>query len=61
MCAGVGKRYVNLRLDEDLLAEIDAEAERRGQTRTMFVTRAVLAELRRFDEREEPDRNEGER
>jgi hypothetical protein len=37
----MARRRVDLRLDENFLARVDAEAERLGQTRTKFIERAL--------------------
>jgi Arc/MetJ family transcription regulator len=37
----MARRRVDLRLDEELLARVDARAEELGQTRTKFVERAL--------------------
>ena len=39
------RSQVNLKVEPELLARIDAEAERLGQTRTMFILRGVEAGL----------------
>lgn len=41
----MARRRIDLRLDEDLLARLDAEAERLGQTRTKFIERALESAL----------------
>jgi hypothetical protein len=41
----VPRKPVGFRIDEDLLARVDAEAEVRGQSRTVFVERALEAAL----------------
>jgi hypothetical protein len=42
---GMRRTAINLRLPADLLARVDAEAERLGQTRTKFIERALEAGL----------------
>ena len=39
------KRTIQMKVEDDLLARIDAEAKARGQSRTVFVIRAVVREL----------------
>jgi hypothetical protein len=41
----MARRRVDFRLDEELLARLDAEAERLGQTRTKYVERALESAL----------------
>lgn len=45
MVVGMSKRLVNMRVDTGLLGRVDAEAERLGQTRTLFVVRALESAL----------------
>jgi hypothetical protein len=41
----LARRRIDIRLPEDLLARVDAEAERLGQTRTKFLERALESAL----------------
>ena len=45
----VPRKQTAIRFDEDLLAEVDREAARLGQTRTMFIHRALEAALGQAD------------
>lgn len=42
----MAKTPISLKLDSELLARLDAEANHRGQTRTTFVERAIAEELK---------------
>jgi hypothetical protein len=39
---------IDVRLPPDLLARVDAEAKKKGQTRTMFIERALESKLLNF-------------
>jgi hypothetical protein len=51
----MARRRVDLRLDEELLARLDARCEELGQTRTKFIERALEKALS-AGERSESDR-----